>query len=71
MESSDDRVHVTVDVPARSSLGTLALRVRLPRGSRITGVTLDGRPYARFEAQTETIDLSGRTGRLDLVVRVS
>ncbi len=71
MRSSDDRVHVTVDVPGRSSLETLALRVRLPRGSRMIGVTLDGRPYTRFDAQTETIDLSGRTGRLDLVVRVS
>jgi hypothetical protein len=71
VQSSADGVRVRVDAPKRSSLGTLSLRLRLPRGSRVVGVTLGGRPYARFDARTETIDLSGRSGRLDLVVRVS
>jgi hypothetical protein len=71
MQSSDDAVRVRIDAPKRASLGTLSLRLRLPRASRIVGVTLGGRPYARFDARSETIDLSGRSGRLDLVVRVS
>jgi hypothetical protein len=49
---------------------TLRLRLRLPEGRGIGGVTLDGHPYRRFDARAETIDLSGRTGRLSLVVRV-
>jgi hypothetical protein len=71
MQSSDDAVRVRIDAPKRASLGTLSLRLRLPRASRIVGVTLGGRPYARFDARSETIDLSGRSGRLDVVVRVS
>jgi len=63
-------VHVSVDVPGRSRLGALGLRLRLPRGDRITGATLAGRPFHRFEAVTETFDLPTRPGRLELVVQV-
>jgi len=63
-------VNVTVDVPTRGSLEALHLRLRLPRGNRISEVTLDGRPYRRFDVRTELIDLSGRSGRLNLVVRL-
>jgi hypothetical protein len=69
IQSSDDGIHVTIDPPKRSSLATLSLRLRLPRGKRIGAVTLDGRPYNRVDARGETIDLSGRTGRLELFVR--
>jgi hypothetical protein len=34
----------------------------------MTGVRLDGRPFFRFDAREETIDLSSRRGRLELVV---
>jgi hypothetical protein len=47
----------------------LHLRLRLPQGRRIDAVTLDGRPFRRFDAATGTIDLSGRTG--SLLLRVS
>ena len=60
---------VSLDVPLRPGLKSLLLRLRLPRPSRITGVQLDGRPYARFDPRTETIDLSGRRGQVELVVR--
>jgi hypothetical protein len=45
------------------------VRLRLPEGRRITGVLLGGRAYGRFNARTEVVDLSGLTGRLELVVR--
>ena len=70
LRASERSVRAVIDVPRRSRPGSLALRVRLPRGSRIAGVTLAGRPYLRFDRRTETIDLSGRSGRLDLAVRV-
>jgi hypothetical protein len=64
-----DTVHATVDTPMRARPSTLRLRLRLPLGRRITAVTLGGRPYSRFDPRTGTLDLSGLTGRLEIVVR--
>lgn len=63
-------IHAVVDVPNRERPPRLSLRLRLPPGGRMTGVTLDGRPFRRFDAEHETIDLSGRSGRVALVVSV-
>jgi hypothetical protein len=46
----------------------LVLRLRLPGGRRIASVTLGGLPYRRFDPASETIDLTGRSGALELVV---
>ena len=59
---------VVVTPPRRSQPRTLRLRLRLPPGTRIASVTLDGRPYGRFDAAAGTIDLSGRRGTLQLRV---
>jgi hypothetical protein len=61
-------IRVTIDGPSRSRPAALRLRLRLPRRSRITRVLLDGRPFPRFDPGTETIDLSGLPGSLDLDV---
>lgn len=63
-------VRATVDVPARSRVHTLMLRLRLPQGRRIVSVELGGRSYKRFNRANGTITLSGLSGRLDLLVRV-
>jgi hypothetical protein len=47
------------------------LRLRLPRGQRITSVTLDGRPFERVDRSSGTIDLSGRRGTLDLTANTT
>jgi hypothetical protein len=60
-------VSVRLEVPRRTPK-TLRLRLRLPVGERITGVTLGGRAFFRFVSATETVDLSGLGGRLDLTV---
>jgi len=60
-------VDVSLDVPGRPR--TVRLRLRLPRPARIASVLLGGRPYSRFDRRSETIDLSGRSGRLALTVR--
>ena len=67
IESFEGRLRVSVDVPRRLSPERLKLRLRLPRGSRIAGITLGGRPYTRFDGRTGTIDLSGRTGHVEFV----
>ena len=61
--------HATVEVPSRARPRALRLRLRLPAGKRIVGVSLGGSPWTRFNASTGTIDLSGRMGTLDLEVR--
>jgi hypothetical protein len=68
IKSTRALVHVALSVPSRAPLRTLRLRLRLPRGNRMIGVVLGGRPFHRFDAATKTIDLSGRTGSLDLIV---
>jgi hypothetical protein len=69
IESRAAAVGISLDVPAHPRPRTVRLRVRLPRPARITGVSLDGMPYSRFDHRTETIDLSGRGGRITLEVR--
>ena len=60
LTSSRTRVQVDLNAPASAYL-----RLRLPGGKRIERVTLDGRPYRRFDAST--IDLTGHTGMHTLV----
>ena len=57
-----------VELPARPAPKTLKLRLRLPRGQRVESVTVNGVPLELPEGETlgETLDLSGRTGRLEV-----
>jgi hypothetical protein len=68
LEASGTSLQASVTVPERTLPRRLELRLRLPPGRRIAGVTLAGRPFTSFDRATETIDLSGRSGTLDLVV---
>jgi hypothetical protein len=69
LRTSAVAVQASVEVPERAR--RLALRLRLPRGRRIVAVTLGGRPFRRFDAASSTLDLSGLSGSLDLVARLS
>jgi len=69
LERRGDRVLATIEVPDAPVPKTLRLRLRLPAGERVAGVELAGRPV-HFDASNGTIDLSGRTGELQLVARV-
>jgi hypothetical protein len=71
LEAGASSIRVSVEVPDRPTPATLRLRLRLPTRDRIRSVTLAGRPYRRFDAATGTIDLSGKTGSLDLVAHLS
>jgi hypothetical protein len=68
LEAFESSVHARVTVPERGQPHRLKLRLRLPRGRHITSVTLDGRPFTRVDRATETLDLSGRRGTLELAV---
>ena len=68
IDAREPSIRVRVNVPKRNPPETLRLRLRLPDGERITGVELGGHAFHGFEPGSETIDLSGLRGRLDLVV---
>ncbi len=70
IERQQNVVHIDVTPPASPAPATLRLRLRLPAGQRIVTVDLAGEPVG-FNAKTETIDLTGRTGELELVVSVA
>ena len=65
-----ETVRATVGVPPGLGRARLSLRLRLPSGERIGTVRLAGRPVP-VERDNGTIDLSGRSGRLDLHVTVT
>jgi hypothetical protein len=58
-------VQGTVDVPARPVPATLALRLRLPAGERLGAVRINGQA-ALVNRRSGTIDLTGRSGQLEL-----
>jgi len=65
LERRQNTVHIDVTPPASPAPTTLRIRVRLPAGQRIATVDLSGHPVS-FDAKTSTIDLTGRTGELEL-----
>jgi hypothetical protein len=67
--SAPRAIRASIDVPARRRPGTLRLRIRLPGGRSVSSVLVSGR-RARFDRATETVDLSGLTGRIDVTLSV-
>jgi hypothetical protein len=65
IEAATTSLRVRVEVPSRPRPARLRLRLRLPAGQRIARVT----PKRPVEAQTQTIDLSGLRGTVELEVR--
>jgi hypothetical protein len=58
-----------MDLPVTASGARIKLRLRVPEGNRIRSVTLQGKPWTQFDAETETITLpAGTTGKLELKV---
>jgi len=66
IDSARRSVEVQLRIPSRARVGSLSLRLRRPGAQRIRRIDLDGRGFRRFDPATETIDLTGHTGRLTL-----
>ncbi|MFL6067162.1 MAG: hypothetical protein ACJ74N_05435 [Gaiellaceae bacterium] len=64
-------VEATIVVPRRTPPRRLALRLRLPENVRLVAPSVDGRPAARFDARSGTIDLSGRRGTVRVTARTA
>lgn len=65
------RIKATLEPPTRNAPETIYLRFRHPEeGKRITGVTLNGKAYDRFDADQEWVVLPGAVaGRQEIVAR--
>ena len=68
LDSGANSIRARLQVPRRSAIRSLSLRLRRPGGQRITRVELDGRRFRRFDPTAETIDLTGHSGTLALTV---
>jgi hypothetical protein len=64
-------VTATVTGPSRVLPHTMALRLRLPTGARLLGVTIDGRRWTRFDSRAGTIQLPRTKATITLVARRS
>jgi hypothetical protein len=67
-ELATGRVTATVEMPARQAPAKSLLRLRLPAGYTITAAKVNGEPATM--ADTESFDLTGRTGRVTVVAAV-
>ena len=64
-----DTVRVRLDLPSRGVGQPVKLRLRVPGERRIRKVTLDGKPWDRFDPAQETVDLpAGTRGAVELTV---
>lgn len=63
------KVRVTVQMPERAGATSgISLRLRVPGKMSIKNVTVNGKSHRTFNPADETVDLSGKTGRLDITV---
>ncbi len=60
-------IRATVDLPSRSAPAQVWLRLRAPRGSRLTSVTVGGKPWTDFDPTNEVVRLTGMTGRVEVI----
>jgi hypothetical protein len=66
---ADGNVRLRLAVPERLRAAPIHLKLRLPRGLRIGGVTVDGQPGGRVDG--EWIVLSGLKGSVEIVVQTA
>jgi len=73
IESELDRgiVHARVMLPSRDPAAVTKLKLRVPKPATIIAVTRNGQPCGKFDAATETVDLSGLGGEALLEVHYS
>jgi len=58
------RIVATIQWPQRRSPKPLHLRLRHPDSARLTGVTVNGRPWDDFDASLETVNLHDLEGKV-------
>ncbi|MHB8994353.1 MAG: LamG domain-containing protein [Armatimonadota bacterium] len=70
-ETSGRRLLAEIDLPARDPIKVLRLKLRLPGKQRVRAVTVNGKPWERFDPEQETIDLTGLQGKLRVAAAIN
>ncbi|WP_316810998.1 hypothetical protein [Pedobacter heparinus] len=66
----NDRIHIAVTLPAQvSAAAEVSIRLRIPEKKKIQNVSINGARHKKFDAAKETIDLTGKSGSLNVIVR--
>ncbi|MBI5091056.1 MAG: hypothetical protein HZB26_01270 [Candidatus Hydrogenedentes bacterium] len=63
------KIVATVDIPSRKELQSVILRLRHPKTSPIRNVSVNGEPWADFDAAKEIIRLRGKHGSVSVEAR--
>lgn len=66
---AEGKIHATVSLPDRNPSCVVVLRLRQPTGARMSGVTVNGRPWKDFDAGLEVVRLHGLTGVVTVEAR--
>ncbi len=61
------KITTTIEIPSRSPAEAVILRLRHPRAVRLKRVTVNSRPWSKFDPEKETITLTGLTGTVSVV----
>ncbi|MHB0997634.1 MAG: hypothetical protein ACYC27_00190 [Armatimonadota bacterium] len=61
------RITATVEIPNRNPMKSLIVRFRHPQSAPIKAVTVNGKPWKKFDQKKETIELKGVTGKAVVV----
>jgi len=68
-EIGKGKVYAMVQIPERTPASEVSLRLRVPGKKTIKSVTVNGKRHKAFNKADETIDLTGKTGQLNIVVK--
>jgi hypothetical protein len=68
IEAEPGSAHLTLDVPDRTPIRSLRLRLRLPGAERIASVLYDNRGFRRFDPRSGTLDLPTTPGSHQLEI---
>ncbi|MEW5980540.1 MAG: hypothetical protein AB1898_32545 [Acidobacteriota bacterium] len=66
---SRGQIAAELEMPSRNRPSQVTLRLRTPGRRPIQSVVINGKKHLRFDPEKETVDLTGMTGHLKLVVR--
>jgi hypothetical protein len=61
------RITMTIDPPTRNLPPTIYARFRHPEGKSMNRVTVNGKPWDKFDAEKEWVVLPGLTGKTVVV----
>ncbi|HWD38626.1 MAG TPA: hypothetical protein VG944_07240 [Fimbriimonas sp.] len=63
------QIAAEVSIPDRSQAKVILLRLRHPRGMPMRSVTVNGRPWSKFDTYKEVVSLAGLKGTVNVVCR--